>query len=276
MITDERPLYYQPKHLFATGFIITSLLLMIISLFWPAWLELTAIQGPVSMSLNSCTDCQHSRKDWSWQCFEQYHCNIMHDDELCEYFDSGYRITVTYETMEFLAILFNGMLLGRYLSFILGRDYGSATLVRLLSVLIFVFHSSGLIIFFVVQNPSFEDNCEEPRRHDELPSQCVQDGPLIALSAVMMQLLVMFQVNYAFSFRDLTRDNGVRLCIHRVYCISSKVWMWGILVLQLVIYLLTVLSLTSMDWIQRSSQIEKLSGGLLRCTDCPIGSAVSV
>jgi len=272
----QTPLYRQAKHLLATSLTALSLLLMLTSVLWPSWLQQTALSGPMTMSLTSCSDCCEVRQHWSWQCFERVHCDMMHHDGLCEFFDRSYRTTMVYGALEFLAVLFNIMLLERFLSFILGRDYGSPRLMRLLSGLVLTCHAIGVATYFIVQGPGFEQNCTYARLPDEMPIQCVQAGPVIALAAGLIQLLMVCQVNYSFSYRDEIRDKGVWIHTPTVYCISLKGWMFGLFFLHICFYLLAIVGLTAMNWVQRSSQAEAMTGGLLRCVNCPLTSGNTV
>lgn len=201
---------------------------------------------------------------------------MMHHDGLCEFFDRSYRATMVYAALEFLAVLFNIMLLERFLSFVLNRDYGNPRLMRLLSGLVPACHAIGVGTYFILQEPSFEQNCTYARLPEQMPIQCVQAGPVIALSAGLIQLFMVIQVNRSFSDRKKIRDKGVWIRTTRVHCISLKVWMRLIFTMQICFYLLAITGLTAMNWVQRSSQTETMTGGLLRCVNCPLSSGNTV
>lgn len=183
---------------------------------------------------------------------------------------------MVYGSLEFLAVLFNIMLFERYLSFVMGRDYGSPKLMRLLSGLVLGFHASGLASYFIMLKPGFEQECTYARLPDQLPILCVKEGPIIALSAGVFQIFMFIQVNYSFCYRDKSGDNGVWTEASSVHYFSLKTWMKAIFVLHLLFFILAVVGLTAMKWVQRSSPTEVLSGGLLRCVNCPLSDGSTV
>ena len=200
----------------------------------------------------------------------------MHNDSLCEFFDGIYQVTMAYGTLEFLAVVFNIMLFERYLSFVIGRDYGSPKFMRVLSGLVLVFHAGGLATYFIMLEPGFEQECTYARLPNQLPIKCVKEGPIIALTAGVIQTFMFLQVNYSFCYRDKSGDKGLWTEASSVYGFSLKAWMKAIFALHFLFYILAVVGLTAMEWVERSSPTEVLSGGLLRCVDCPLSDGSTV
>ena len=178
--------------------------------------------------------------------------------------------------MDFLALVFNMLLLQRFFAFLLGRDYGAPKLMYTLAVLVFVVHISALVMYFSLTRASFTDVCGKMLSPGDSPKLCVQEGLIIAIAAGVTQACMAVLVCYSFWQRQKARDVGVWIQSSRAFCISTKAWMWVIFGLHLIIYLFGLAGLLTEEWISRTSQTKPWGGGLLRCDSCPFNSDVTV
>ena len=272
----EVPLYRKGVNLLTAAFVSASLLLMTTALLWPSWLQLNYLQGPLIMGINQCTNCNGMLKSWSWECLKHLHCIVMENDALCDVYNRSNKAMILFCSMDSLAIVFNLMLLERYLAYLLDRDYGSPRLLRLLSVLVIAGHGTALGTYFSMTQASFDQNCVALLSPQGAPKLCIQEGPIISLAAGVCQFFMVILLNVSFSSRDRSRDQGIWIRSPRVYFLSMKVWMRVLFVMHLAVYFFAISGVLTVNWVKRESQTEEWSGGLLRCDTCPFTSEQGV
>lgn len=270
---DAHPRWRRSKEVLAAALVTVSLGLMVAALLWPAWLRQNSAIGPITMSISHCQDCRGMLKGWSWGCFKHLHCDLLESDQLCDVYARALKAMILYCSMDFLAVVFNIMLLQRFFAYLLDRDYGAPKLMYILATLVLSAHTTALAAYFSLTRVSFTAQCSsELSLGSDL---CVEVGLVIAISAGVAQFLMLPLIISSFWHRSKSRDSGVWITSPRVCCCSTRVWMRLCFLLHVLIYCIGVSCVLSEKWVSRSSQGGLWNGGLLRCQDCPFNSEIT-
>lgn len=175
-----------------------SLVLMLISITFPYWIE----HDDNKLSLTQCTDCDDDNDQWSWECFSRYSCYIDDNSGACEAYDDGLKASLTFNLLEFLAIIETVLVLHRLITYQSGKEYGSVALSYVHSIIPAILHLAAMIVWIVVTDVQFDDECDAPDDADERLDFCAKEGVYIGIVEIAVSILATISFVFFFCTRD--------------------------------------------------------------------------
>ena len=237
----------------------SSIALLAGSVLHPSWVRLDS----TTLGLISCSDCQGSQKNWTWECFDSMYCDKLQDDLNCTAYHHSFSASFWLLNLDFMAFFFSLMILERFLSYTLGRDYGMPRLLYALAGVTMVLHLVAVIAYFVISKASFTGD-------GSISSPQALGGPALSISTLLLLCFSLIFLLIVFRRRDLTSDSGLWGAALTTYKrVSIRTWMHIVLAGIVVSYCLMIAGMVTTNWVRRDDEGELWRGGLLRCEGCP-------